>query len=55
LSYGGRRISSQELGAWILNNNATLKYVQRWEDANETRVAWLLDRTAEKKAKWEEK
>jgi hypothetical protein len=46
-NYTGRRINVTELGAWILNNQATLKYVRRWEDANDARIAWMLDMSAE--------
>jgi hypothetical protein len=45
--YTGRRINITELGAWILNNNATLKYARRWEDSNDARVAWMLDMSEE--------
>ena len=45
--YTGRRTDVTKLGAWVLNNNATLKYVRLWENSNDARLAWILDRSAE--------
>jgi hypothetical protein len=48
--YKGRRIGFIELGAWLLSSNATLKYVQMWEDADDADMKYRLDRTD---ANWE--
>jgi hypothetical protein len=53
--YSLRRIDFTELGAWVLNNDATLKYVRLWEDANDARMAYMLDRSAQNLAMLEAK
>jgi hypothetical protein len=53
--YTGRRIDATELGAWILSNNATLKYLRLWEDANDAHMTWMLDRSAENLATFKRK
>lgn len=48
LSYNGRRIQIDELGAWVLNNRGTLKYVHLWEAATEAQLNFRLGKTAAK-------
>ena len=43
--YSGRRITFEELGACILNSDASLKYVRLWEKANDAYVEWLFSKT----------
>ncbi|CAI9637655.1 unnamed protein product [Alternaria burnsii] len=45
--YEGRRISFQELGAWILNSGASLKYVRLWEKENKALVLYWIKKTEE--------
>jgi hypothetical protein len=53
--YSLRRVDFTELGAWVLNNDAALKYVRLWEDANDARMAYMLDRSAQNLAMLEAK
>jgi hypothetical protein len=55
VEYTGRRIDVTKLGAWILSNNATLKYVRLGEDENDALLAWMMDRPAENWATYREK
>jgi hypothetical protein len=55
VEYTGCRIDVTELGAWILSNNATLKYVRLWEDENDALLASMMDRSAENWATYREK
>ncbi|USP74892.1 hypothetical protein yc1106_02166 [Curvularia clavata] len=55
LDYSGARISFQKLGAWILNSDASLKYVKLWEEANEAHVAYLMEQTVDNWEKFKER